>query len=166
MNTIHLQRAELQISMGKPLDIIKESLKQHFEEVNKIEWLEDMQVEYDLLYKTKEVINEDESISYEYVDDCISFNDWLNETAVIQDAIYENDILISDAIVEPLRPYIPIKVDSLVDNYIASKYRELRANEYPPIKEQLDMQYKDMVNGTTVWKDLITSIKDKYPKCN
>ena len=32
------------------------------------------------------------------------------------------------------------------------------------IKNQLDMIYKDQVNGTTTWKDKITEIKNKYPK--
>ena len=30
--------------------------------------------------------------------------------------------------------------------------------------EQLDMQYWDQVNSTTIWKDAITEIKAKYPK--
>ena len=43
-------------------------------------------------------------------------------------------------------------------------YSQKREQEYPHVKNQLDMIYKDQVNGTTTWKDLITSIKDKYPK--
>ncbi|PLX68628.1 MAG: hypothetical protein C0603_05605 [Denitrovibrio sp.] len=43
-------------------------------------------------------------------------------------------------------------------------YIELRQAEYPSLAEQLDMQYWDSVNGTTVWADTIQSIKDKYPK--
>ena len=43
-------------------------------------------------------------------------------------------------------------------------YVELRAAEYPPIADQLDMQYWDAVNGTTIWKDTIAGIKEKYPK--
>jgi hypothetical protein len=43
-------------------------------------------------------------------------------------------------------------------------YQEKRAVEYPTIQEQLDMQYWDSVNGTTVWKDMVTSVKAKYPK--
>lgn len=46
----------------------------------------------------------------------------------------------------------------------AYNYRIMRIQEYPPIEEQLDMQYKDAINGTTVWVDLIRSIKEKYPK--
>lgn len=43
-------------------------------------------------------------------------------------------------------------------------YKYQRAREYPSIQEQLDMQYWDSVNGTTVWQDTINAIKAKYPK--
>ena len=35
---------------------------------------------------------------------------------------------------------------------------------YASIGDQLDMQYKDAINGTTTWKDHITAVKAKYPK--
>ena len=43
-------------------------------------------------------------------------------------------------------------------------YAEKRAAEYPPMADQLDMQYWDAVNGTNIWKDTIAGIKEKYPK--
>lgn len=43
-------------------------------------------------------------------------------------------------------------------------YSEKRALEYPSIQDQLDILYWDKVNGTENWKDLIASIKHKYPK--
>ena len=43
-------------------------------------------------------------------------------------------------------------------------YRQKRMKEYPHWRTQLDMIYKDQVNGTTTWKDKITEIKDKHPK--
>ena len=43
-------------------------------------------------------------------------------------------------------------------------YDKLRAAEYPSREEQFDMQFHDQVNGTTIWKDTIQAIKDKYPK--
>ena len=30
--------------------------------------------------------------------------------------------------------------------------------------DQMDMQYKDAINGTTTWKDHIAAVKAKYPK--
>jgi|DEB0MinimDraft_10_1074344.scaffolds.fasta_scaffold79549_2 hypothetical protein len=39
-----------------------------------------------------------------------------------------------------------------------------RANAYPSIQEQLDMQYWDKVNGTTNWQDAIAKVKSDNPK--
>ena len=35
---------------------------------------------------------------------------------------------------------------------------------YASIGDQLDMQYKAAVNGTTTWKDHVAAVKAKYPK--
>ena len=43
-------------------------------------------------------------------------------------------------------------------------YDELRAEAYPSIQEQLDMQYWDKVNGTNQWQQAITTVKATYPK--
>jgi hypothetical protein len=42
-------------------------------------------------------------------------------------------------------------------------YVELRQAAYPSMAEQLDMQYWDGVNGTTIWADAIQAVKDQYP---
>tara|TARA_R110001606_G_scaffold224834_1_gene372979 strand:- start:9 stop:305 length:297 start_codon:yes stop_codon:yes gene_type:complete len=39
-----------------------------------------------------------------------------------------------------------------------------RHNAYPSIEEQLDMQYKDIINSTTTWKDAIAKVKSDNPK--
>ena len=39
-----------------------------------------------------------------------------------------------------------------------------RASQYPELKEQLDMQYKDLLNGTTTWKDAVAKVKSDNPK--
>ena len=39
-----------------------------------------------------------------------------------------------------------------------------RANAYPSIQEQLDMQYWDKVNGTTNWENAIAKVKADNPK--
>jgi hypothetical protein len=49
-------------------------------------------------------------------------------------------------------------------NPLPPSYQELRRKEYPSIANQLDMRYWDSVNGTHKWEELITSIKEKYPK--
>jgi hypothetical protein len=35
---------------------------------------------------------------------------------------------------------------------------------YASVGDQLDMMYKDAVNGTTTWKDHVAAVKAKYPK--
>ncbi len=44
------------------------------------------------------------------------------------------------------------------------QYKEDRRKEYPSLKDQLDMQYWDKINSTTVWEDTITAVKDAHPK--
>jgi hypothetical protein len=41
--------------------------------------------------------------------------------------------------------------------------RATRKTAYKDIGEQLDMQYKDNVNGTTTWKDHVAAIKSANP---
>ncbi|MBS3945353.1 MAG: hypothetical protein KGZ42_07640 [Melioribacter sp.] len=43
-------------------------------------------------------------------------------------------------------------------------YRELRAQEYPPISDQLDMIYWDKVYGTNTWEKAISAVKERFPK--
>jgi len=42
--------------------------------------------------------------------------------------------------------------------------RSQRANNYPSLADQLDMQYWDKINGTNKWQDAINAVKAKYPK--
>ena len=43
-------------------------------------------------------------------------------------------------------------------------YKGKRAEAYPLIQDQLDMQYWDLKNSTTTWKDAIEEVKNAYPK--
>lgn len=43
-------------------------------------------------------------------------------------------------------------------------YIETRQEAYGSIGDQLDMQYKDLVDGTTTWKDHIAKVKSDNPK--
>ena len=47
-------------------------------------------------------------------------------------------------------------------------YQELRLAEYPPIGDQLDLLYKDMLadkgDKTGAWFTAVKTVKDKYPK--
>lgn len=66
--------------------------------------------------------------------------------------------------IAPTIEQINQKADELETSYNKAKYQRDRINSYPSIQEQLDMQYWDSVNGTTVWADTIASIKSQYPK--
>jgi len=39
-----------------------------------------------------------------------------------------------------------------------------RATAYPTWQEQMDMQYKDLLNDTTTWKDTVAKVKLDNPK--
>ena len=39
-----------------------------------------------------------------------------------------------------------------------------RATSYPTWQEQMDMQYKDLLNDTTTWKDAVAKVKSDNPK--
>ena len=56
------------------------------------------------------------------------------------------------------------KQKELQKTYDNNKYQRDRADSYPSIQDQLDMQYWDNVNGTTTWKDHIAKVKSDNPK--
>ena len=45
-----------------------------------------------------------------------------------------------------------------------TEYQRVRATAYPSWQEQMDMQYKDLLNGTTTWKDAVAKVKSDNPK--
>ena len=50
-------------------------------------------------------------------------------------------------------------------NYIAKeKYKDDRRTAYPDIGDQMDMQYHDLVDGTTTWKDAVAKVKNDIAK--
>jgi hypothetical protein len=71
---------------------------------------------------------------------------------------------VDDTQAKPSETEITAELTRLQAEYDAKQYQRDRAKEYPSIQEQLDMQYWDAVNGTTVWQDTINAIKAKYPK--
>jgi hypothetical protein len=65
---------------------------------------------------------------------------------------------------QPTEAEIDAEIVRLQAEYEAKQYQRNRSEAYPSIQEQLDMQYWDAINGTTVWQDTINAIKAKYPK--
>ena len=59
---------------------------------------------------------------------------------------------------------IEAKMVELQADYDAKEYQRDRAKVYPSIGDQLDMQYWDKINATSIWSDLITKIKSDNPK--
>ena len=47
-------------------------------------------------------------------------------------------------------------------SYDAQEYA--RNRQYPSIGDQMDMQYHDLLNSTTTWKDAIAKVKADNPK--
>ena len=45
-----------------------------------------------------------------------------------------------------------------------TEYQRNRSTSYPSLQDQLDMQYWDSVNGTSLWKDAIAKVKTDIPK--
>ena len=56
------------------------------------------------------------------------------------------------------------EIKKLQAEYEANKYQRDRADAYPSIQEQLDMQYWDAVNGTKKWQEAIAKVKTDKPK--
>ncbi len=59
---------------------------------------------------------------------------------------------------------VAAEITRLEADYAAKQYQRDRAAAYPSLAEQMDMQYWDSVNGTTVWADTIAAIKAAHPK--
>ena len=61
---------------------------------------------------------------------------------------------------------IQAKQVELKKNYDDAKYQRDRVGSggYASIGDQLDMQYKDLLNGTTIWKDHVAKVKSDFPK--
>ena len=80
-----------------------------------------------------------------------------------------NDKDINSNVIEWLEGTTPIskadieaKMVEVQAEYDAKQYQRDRV--YPSIGEQLDMQYKDLLNGTTTWKDAVAKVKSDNPK--
>ena len=59
---------------------------------------------------------------------------------------------------------IQAKQAELEAEYDTQEYARNRAKAYAELSDQLDMQYWDSVNGTTIWSDHIAEIKALHPK--
>jgi hypothetical protein len=75
---------------------------------------------------------------------------------------YSNLVWEDDSIPQPTEEEVITERQRLTDEWIKAQYQRQRAEEYPPLTEQLDYIYH---NGVEAWKaDMIQPVKDKYPK--
>ena len=79
------------------------------------------------------------------------------------DAILK-EIVIDQTLVDAARE--TLDAESVAMDYIRKRTGSDGTTDtiYLTIEQQLDMQYWDLINGTTTWKDHITAVKTKYPK--
>lgn len=81
-------------------------------------------------------------------------------------ALYPNVVAVDDTAgaMDSNGNKVDIDLDAVNAWVDPEQYALDRANAYPSIQEQLDMQYWDSVNGTTTWKDAIEAVKTEHPK--
>ena len=65
---------------------------------------------------------------------------------------------------QPSDAEIDAEIVRLDAEYAAQAYARARAAAYPSIADQLDMQYWDQINETTIWADTIAAVKAAHPK--
>ena len=76
------------------------------------------------------------------------------------DQVFWNDLKQT----EPTKSEIDAEIIRLQAEYDAHEYARNRASAFPSIGDQLDMQFHDLVDGTTTWKDAIAKVKEDNPK--
>ena len=93
-----------------------------------------------------------------------------------QEVDFQKDVILQDdsdsngAYIKEWNLAIAEPTDAQLANYESAGNAQelLKANigkrVYPPIGDQLDMQYKDLLNGTTTWKDAVAKVKTDNPK--
>ena len=65
---------------------------------------------------------------------------------------------------KPTKAEFDTAMASITAEYDANQYQRDRATAFPTLADQADMQYWDLVNGTTTWKDAIAKVKADNPK--
>ena len=65
---------------------------------------------------------------------------------------------------QPTEVEINAEIIRLQTEYDAQEYARNRASAFPSIGDQMDMQYHDLLNSTTTWKDAVAKVKSDNPK--
>ena len=59
---------------------------------------------------------------------------------------------------------VSTELDALITAEAANAYKQKRREAYPEIGDHLDLQYHDLLDGTTTWKDAVAAVKAAHPK--
>ena len=112
-----------------------------------------------------------EPIDYSEDETYLTLQEYMDETRVVQEAVeatYDEDgMVLTEAVAEvteSVRPYVAKDVADIVDAYVNSKYKELRAKEYPPIEDYVDAVVKDDTEAIEAYIEACLAVKAKYPK--
>ena len=88
---------------------------------------------------------------------------WPNANWYNVDNSYENMTWGDDNdIPKPSEEEVQAEIDRLQVEYDSLLYQYERI--YPSWQEQMDLQYHDLLNGTTTWKEAIAKVKSDIPK--
>ena len=85
-------------------------------------------------------------------------------TEISRDKLVEvlNELL-QNRVDENLGPHDEAYIVDL-DTLVGTGYFEARKKAYASAESQLEMQYDDLIDSTTTWKDHVAAVKAKYPK--
>ena len=78
--------------------------------------------------------------------------------------VYENLVIHYADKEKPSKEWLETELKKQQDAYDADDYKRERQVAYASLGDQLDMQYHDLVDNTTTWKDHISSVKTSFPK--
>ena len=89
-----------------------------------------------------------------------------SEVTVYSDFAKDEDtVVVHDSTVLPSESDILAECKRMEDaGEVSSDYKMNRKENYGDIGDQLDKIYWDQINSTTVWRDSITAVKNKYSK--
>ena len=106
------------------------------------------------------------------MENIIRYNIQALEAITGKSGVYEsetNKYLASiDGVLVEVEPEVQVIIENEVTRlqaeYDSKQYARDRAEAYPSLQDQADMQFHDLANGTTTWLDAIQAVKDAYPK--
>lgn len=144
----------------------------------KTAWGEAMKAEHKALYP-KQIVNPEydktaEEPIVEFIDNAeyVEYDVWMAETIVIQEAkeaVVVDGLVIAEPSVPEIREAVrkfeaPIVTEEMLDEYLKTRYRELRAAAYPAMAEYMDAMVKGDEVAMAEYREKCMAVKAMYPK--